>query len=168
MVTVRSEMQSDIPAIRAVQLATFPTRAEADLVDALRATEQLSVSLIAERDREILGHVAFSPITLNGQDSKGIALGPMAVSPAFQRQSVGTALLRAGLQTCTTGGFGFMVVLGHPAYYERFGFVRGSRFGFENEYGVDEAFMVRELAPDGLPASGGLVQYAGAFSTLTA
>lgn len=161
---IRPEQPGDVAAIHAVHTSTFPTDAEARLVDALRAACRLSVSLVAEHAGQVVGHIAFSPVSVAGRTAGGLGLAPLAVTPECQKRSIGSQLVREGLAVATRYGAGFVVVLGHLGYYPRFGF-RGARaVGLDNEYGADEAFMVLELLPGSLPASGGLVRYGAEFA----
>jgi len=166
MITVRPERPDDAPAIRRVHEAAFPTTLEGRLVDALRDAGRLTVSLVAERDREVVGHVAFSPVTLDGAPgvTDGVGLAPVAVLPAHQRRGVGAQLVREGLAACAAAGF--VVVLGDPAYYGRFGFAPASRWGLRDEYGGGEAFQALELRSGGIPAGAGLVRYAPEFAAM--
>ena len=164
--TIRPERPTDATAIRAVHEAAFPTSAEADLVDALRSNGRLVVSLVATDDADdVIGHAALSPVTVDGRDCGGLGLAPVAVLPAQQRRGVGGRLVRAVLAAAADGA-AFVVVLGDPAYYARFGFRRAREFGLSNEYGVDDEFMAKEIRPNGLPPSRGLVKYAPEFSAL--
>ena len=140
---IAPEQASDISAVRDVHLAAFPTQLEADLVDALRTNGHAVVSLVARLDDRIVGHIAFSPVTIDG--AHGLGLAPVAVLPAYQTRGVGAALVRSGLTACRALGTPFVVVLGAPAYYGRFGFTRASDAGIANEYGVDDEFMVLAL-----------------------
>ena len=158
----RPEQASDVAAIRAILESAFPASAEARLVEALRAAGRLTVSLVASDGTERLGYVAFSPVTVGA--ATGLGLAPMAVLPAHQGKGIGALLVREGLASCTQLGAGFVVVLGEPEYYGRFGFKRASESGLDNEYGVDEAFMALELRAGSLPAEGGLVRYAPEFA----
>jgi putative acetyltransferase len=161
-VVVRPEEACDRAAVRAVHAAAFPTDAEAQLVEALRAAGRLSVSLVAADGGRVVGHVAFSPVSVGGV-ADGLGLAPLAVVPDRQRQGVGGLLVRDGLAAAARSGAGYVVVLGHPGYYARFGFRRASDFGLGNEYGAVEAFMALELRPGGLRA-GGLVRYGPEFA----
>ncbi|MCA9028442.1 MAG: N-acetyltransferase [Planctomycetaceae bacterium] len=163
--TPRRELSCDVTAIHAVHVACFPADAEARLVDCLREARRLTVSLVAEVDGEIVGHVAFSPVTV-ASGATGIGLAPVAVLEAHQRQGIAARLIEAGLQACREAGFGWAVVLGDPAYYARFGFRPASEFGLSDEYGGGDAFQAIELIDGQLPMNGGLVQYAPEFAEL--
>ena len=165
---VRAEEQRDWPAVHAVNVSAFETPAEANLVDALREQAQPLVSLIAEDNGAIVGHIMFSPVSLSGHPGlKIMGLAPMAVAPAHQRKGIGSALVRAGLEQCQQLGFGAVVVLGHPTYYPRFGFSSSARFGIGCEYEVpEEVFMVVELEAGCLRGASGKVRYHAAFSNV--
>lgn len=174
---IRRERAADHGAVGHVLRAAFPTGAEAVLVEALRAAGDAAVALVAERrtgggDPAIVGHVLFSPVTVtppgDGPVATGLGLAPLAVLPSDQRRGVGAALVAAGLDACRARGCGFVVVLGDPRYYGRFGFRRASDAHVANEYGAGEGFMVLELVPGGLPREGGLARYAPAFADLPA
>jgi putative acetyltransferase len=165
---IRPEQTADIAAIRKVNRAAFETSAEADLVDALRAQADPIVSLVADDARSVVGHIFFSPVTLSDhEDLRIMGLAPMAVVPAEQRRGIGSSLIRAGLEQCWQLGYAAVVVVGHPTYYPRFGFVRASRFGIRCEYDVpDEAFMAHELSPGALAEKSGTIRYHPAFANI--
>ena len=165
---IRAEQKNDQDAVHSVNAAAFETPSEADLVDALREQAQPVVSLIAEDDGVVVGHIMFSPVALTGSpEFKVMGLAPMAVIPQHQRQGIGSALVQAGLERCRELGFRAVVVLGHPDFYPRFGFLPSSRFGINCEYDVpEEVFMVIELQPDALHAKSGTAKYHAAFSEL--
>jgi len=165
---IRPEARGDHARVRVVNVAAFETPAEADLVDALRIQARPLVSLVAEEYGAIAGHIMFSPVTLPGHPALALmGLAPMAVEPARQRAGIGSALVRAGLEACRRLAAGAVVVLGHPDYYPRFGFVPGVRIGLGCEYDVPaEAFMVLELRPGALRGATGRVQYHAAFASL--
>ena len=166
VVSIRPEQPADAAAIRWVLEAAFPTAAEAHLVELLRAGGHLGISLVAESDGEIVGHIAFSPVWIDGE-SRGRNRhlpAPLSVLPEYQRQGIGGQLVREGLAACERAGSGFVIVLGEPEYYQRFGFARADRRGLGNEYGADDAFMVLELRIGSIPADGGLVRYGPEFA----
>jgi putative acetyltransferase len=159
---VRPERIGDQDAIRVVHTASFPTAAEARLVDALRTAGRLDISLVAETAGEVVGHVAFSPVTLPGTVGGG-GLAPVAVLPAFRRRGIAAALVREGLAACASR-YAFVVVLGDPRYYGRFGFLPASRWRLRDEYGGGDAFQALELRPGAIPAGGGVVRYCPEFA----
>jgi putative acetyltransferase len=148
---VRAEKECDRDAVREINVSAFDTPSEADLVDALRENAHPVVSLVAEENGEIVGHIMFSPVSLSGHpDLQMMGLGPMAVEPAHQKRGIGSALVRTGLEQCRKLNFDAVVVLGHPEYYPRFGFV----------------FMAMELRPEALEEKTGKVRYHPAFGSL--
>jgi putative acetyltransferase len=163
---VRPETEADRAAVRAVNEAALETDAEADLVEGLRGSGVSLVSLVAEADGEIIGHILFSPVWLNDDASLNVmGLGPMAVVPNRQRNGVGSALLRQGLICCKDLGARAVVVIGHPEYYPRFGFAPASRYSLRCEYDVPEdVFMVAELEAGALNGASGLIRYHDAFA----
>lgn len=163
---VRDEEEKDWAAVHALNASAFETPTEADLVDALRQQVSPLVSLVAEIDLAIVGHILFSPVTLSGFSHLRImGLAPMAVLPARQRSGIGSTLVGAGLEKCREMGYGAVVVLGHPKYYPRFGFSPSTRFGLSCEYDVpEEVFMVCELREGFLRGAHGTIKYHPAFS----
>ncbi|WP_165248833.1 GNAT family N-acetyltransferase [Paludisphaera soli] len=165
MTIIRPERPGDEAAIRDVIASAFPTEAEANLVDLLREAGRLSISLVAEVDGAIVGHVAFSPVTVDS-GATGAGLAPLAVHPSHRRTGIGGMLIQEGLAACRTAGVGWAVVLGEPRYYSRFGFRPAPGVGLLDEYGGGDAFQAAELARDGLPVGAGLVRYAPEFASL--
>jgi putative acetyltransferase len=155
-------------AVRVVHQAAFPTDAEARLVDLLRANGRASVSLVADLDTAVVGHVLFSPVSVESVivDVSGVGLAPLAVLPEHQQHGIGSRLVESGIRACRRAGFGFVTVLGDPQYYHRFGFQRALAVGLANEYGVDDEFMVVELRPGLLSNLRGRVRYGPEFSIL--
>jgi len=155
--------------VREVLLRAFDGPGEADLVDRLRSAGAATVSLVAEVEGEVVGHILFSPIEIEGADSKasGVGLAPMAVLPDHQRSGIGSELVREGLARCRELGELRVVVLGHPEYYPRFGFVPANTFGIVSDYDVpDEVFMVQELGPGALDGVNGTAHYRPEFGEL--
>lgn len=167
MVTIRPERAPDFPAVRKVHEAAFPTPVEADLVEKLRAAGKAAVSLVAEGENGIVGHIVFSPVSFDPPvDVMAFGLAPMAVLPGHEKHGVGRRLVQNGLAECHARGACLVVVLGDPPYYQRFGFERASRHGLRNEFGVEEAFMVFMLESGRHPEPGTMVKYAPEFDGL--
>jgi len=164
---IRAETPEDNESVHRVNELAFSTPSEANLVDALRKTARPYISLVAIDEEQAVGHIFFSPVTIESATDSFTAMGlaPMAVLPERQRQRIGSLLVREGLKECQRIGHDVVVVLGHPEYYPRFGFVRASSKALRSEYDVaDEVFMVAELTPDALRGRVGLVRYHPAFN----
>ena len=169
MVLVRQEELKDVVAVRYVNERAFGQPDEADLVDALRARHKVTLSLVAVKDDQVVGHILFSPVTIESDEVAFPVLGlaPMAVLPEYQRQGIGSALVRAGLESCRNEGHECVIVLGHREYYPRFGFVPASRYGIKCEWGVsDEDFMTIELRDGALRGRAGVARYQAEFASL--
>jgi putative acetyltransferase len=159
MTHIRREA-GDAPAIRRVHEAAFLRAKEADIVEGLVAARAVSLSLVAVQGSDVVGHILFSPVTIDNVQVRAVGLAPMAILPAYQRQGIGSALVRAALDELRRVGHDAVVVLGHPAYYPRFGFRRASEFGLRWESDCpDEAFMALELQPGALAGRSGVVRY---------
>ena len=163
MPLIRPEQSADSAAIRLVLEQAFGQPAEASLVDNLRANGKAIVSLVAVENDQVVGHILFSEATIDAVTIIGLA--PLAVLPSYQKQGFGTLLTNAGIEACRKAGYTAMIVLGHPEYYPRFGFVPASRFGISSEYNVrDEVFMAMELQPGALSKCAGVAKYQPEFS----
>jgi putative acetyltransferase len=147
-------------AIRSVNEAAFGRRDEADLVDALRAEKVVLASLIAETEHRIVGHILFSRIWID--DVPAVALAPVAVQPEYQRQGIAGTLIHRGIASMRKRGERIILVLGHPEYYERFGFAAETARHLESPF-PPEAFMAMDLAPAGVASIRGKVKYPAAF-----
>jgi putative acetyltransferase len=161
-VIIRPEEPRDIAAIRYVNEQAFGGSAEANAIEALRDRGAATLSLVAEIDDRVVGHLFFTPAAIETADHTWPALGlaPLAVLPEYQRQGIGSALMKAGLAECARLGYERVIVLGHPQYYPRFGFMRASLYGIRPEWEVpDEAFMVLELQHGALDGVSGLAKY---------
>lgn len=165
---IRPEVERDRAAVHALNVSAFDGPAEAALVDLLRDRAQPLISLIADEDGAVVGHIMFSPVALSGHPALGImGLAPMAVAPAHQRRGIGSALVRAGLDECRQRGIDAVVVLGHARFYPRFGFAPAVARGIRSEYDVpDDTFMVLELHKGSLDGKSGTASYHEVFGSL--
>ena len=164
MLTIRQETASDIEAVFRVERDAFGQEDEAQLVDALRAAGKCLLSLVADLDGELVGHILFSPMTIESGDAAypAVCLAPLAVATAHQRQGIGGRLIEAGLAELRAAGHGAVFLLGHPSYYPRFGF-RPAR-EFDAHYQDDrDAFMAVELYPGALDGVSGNARFAPEF-----
>jgi putative acetyltransferase len=163
---IRIEKLEDVEAVRQVHIAAFDRETEANLVDRLRGIPS-TFSFVAVQSDRIVGHIFFSPVIVEGAclKKKILGLAPVAVLPEYQRQGIGSLLIRESLTECARSGFQAVVVLGHPDFYPRFGFIPASRKSLKCEYDVpDEVFMVLELESESLQNCSGTVKYRSEFS----
>jgi putative acetyltransferase len=160
------EQPVDATAIHALVAGCFNTTAEATVIDRLRTAGRLTISLVAEVDGQIVGHVGFSPLTIDDRPTDGLGLAPLAVAAGHRRRGIGAALVNAGLDVCRQRNAGFAVVLGDPAYYGRFGFIPASQKALRGEFGGGDAFRVIEFREGALPTDGDLVRYAPEFAVV--
>ena len=171
MISIRNEEQKDYASIRAVNELAFGQSVEANIVDKLRASCDDSLSLVATRDEEVVGHILFTPVTIESGNVtiEGMGLAPMSVLPDYQRQEVGSALVRAGLSTLRKQAYPFVVVLGHAEYYPRFGFEPASKVGIKCQWeGVpDEAFMILIFDEKVMKDVSGIAKYSDVFDEET-
>lgn len=172
MIVIRSERKEDAEAIHEVNRLAFGQEDEALLVQRIRNSSHFipELSLVASQKGQIFGHVLFSLIDIEGQHGNRsvLSLAPMAVHPDFQNQGIGTKLVREGLKKCRQLGYAIVIVIGHPDYYPRFGFVPARQKGLKAPFPVpDEAFMVLELVPNALAGLKGTVKYPPEFEGMT-
>jgi putative acetyltransferase len=162
---IRPETAADHHAIRHVNRLAFGQDAEARLVDALRDGGYVRASLVAEKDAQVVGHILFSdlPIVTWAGTIPALALAPLAVVPEVQKQGIGSALMRRGLEVCKEQGHRIVVVVGHPHFYQRFGFSSKLAAQLESAYSGRESFMAVELVPGALDGVTGRVQYPPPF-----
>ena len=167
MLVIRAEKTDDAPGIRLVNERAFGRPGEAGLVDRLRRSCPEALSLVAEDDGQIVGHILFTPVVIESAPRRvtGMGLAPMAVLPARQGQSIGSRLVTRGLEALRERGCPFVVVVGHPEYYPRFGFERASRHGLASQWpGMsDAAFMVVLLDRDAMAGVAGVARYREEF-----
>jgi len=168
MITIRLEQDPDILAVYKVNEEAFERHNEAEVVDLLRSRDAALLSLVAELDDQIIGHIFFTKVTVEtptGQTFEAVGLAPVAVIPPLQKRGIGGMLIKAGLEACTRAGHALVFLVGHPTYYPRFGFQAASKYGYRWEHEApEEAFMVCELQPGSLPGPGGVVRFRPEFA----
>lgn len=177
---IRAETKADEKAIFKLNVAAFESDAEAKLIDKLRADASPFISLVAELDGEIVGHIMFTPVTMvrkfagvtiksavKNKKLKMMGLAPLCVLPEQQNEGIGTALVEAGFEACKAIDYTASVVLGNPFYYKRFGFVPTAEFNIDSEFRIPkELFMAVEFVPKALRWRAGRVLYHQAFAEL--
>jgi len=166
MITIRSEKPEDFATIYEINKKAFNGEVEARLIDKIRQSENFipELSLIALKDDKIVGHILFSKIKIKrGEEEKIIlALAPMSVLSEFQKQGIGSSLVREGLEISKKLGYYIVALVGHHDYYLRFGFTSARAKGLEISLKMsipDEAFMVCELEKDALKGIKGIVEF---------
>ena len=166
MLTIRAERDSDQLAVFEVNREVFDTDTEARLVDALREEASPVPSFVAEQAGIIVGHIFFSPLTVDGKGGgvELMGLAPMAVREKSQRKGIGRQLIERGLDECRKAGARLVFVLGHPDYYPRFGFQPVAPLGLHyTDPKLNICFFVKELEPGALRGVTGTVAYHPAF-----
>ena len=164
---IRTELPEDATAIHKLNAAAFGRGDEAALVDALRAVKALTLSLVAIEEGRIVGHIAFSPVTIGSEHRtmNAVGLGPMAVAPERQQSGIGTQLVETGMAELRKLGHTVVVVLGNPEFYSRFGFVSARHFCIHWEIEVpDDVFMIKELSEHALQGITGVAKYRPEFN----
>jgi putative acetyltransferase len=168
MISIRPEAPGDAAQVRRINELAFGQAAEADLVDRLRQACADSLSLVAEDRAAVVGHILFTPVVVerSGQRIVGMGLAPMAVLPDRQRSGIGSQLVTRGLDALRDRRCPFVVVVGHPEYYPRFGFEPASRHGLGSQWdGIpDAAFMAIILDPAAMVGVSGIARYRDEFN----
>ena len=172
MPIIRAETAKDFDAVRKLNKKAFKGNSESKLVDALRESDGFipGLSLVAEKGGKVVGHILFSPVRIKDLSSAvpALALAPMAVLPDCQNQGIGSELVKYGLNECKRSGHKIIVVVGHPEYYPRFGFVKAGEKGLKLPFEApDEVFMALELVPGALNGVKGTIEYPKEFHTVT-
>lgn len=166
MIKIREEQPQDIGVIRDVNIKAFGQTQEADVVDKLRLKCGDLLSLVAMMQDKVVGHILFSPATIESGNRTvyGMGLAPMAVLPEYQRQGIGSELIRAGIARLKGRQCPFVIVLGHAEYYPRFGFEPASRHGIRSEWEVpDEVFMILVINESEMHRISGVARYRPEF-----
>ncbi len=167
VIEVRFEQPKDIEEVRLLNDMAFGQPEEGRIVDKLRKSCKGILSLVAISNNKVIGHILFSPVTIETQSGviEGMGLAPMAVLPELQNKGIGSKLVKEGLRIINTTKCPFVIVLGHEKYYPRFGFQRASKYGLKSQWeGVpDEAFMVIILNDSVMKGASGIVRYRDEF-----
>ncbi len=169
MIIIREERPEDVEAIRRINLEAFGQPAEAEVVDQIREACDDLLSLVAVEGGEVVGHILFSPATIGEEGAalevSGMGLAPMAVLPKNQGQGIGSLLIHNGIKMLREKGCPFIIVLGYPEYYPRFGFERASRYGIHSQWSEvpDEAFMILILNKTAMVGASGIARYRREF-----
>lgn len=172
-IKIRPETEQDYAAIRHVNELAFGRTAEADLVENLRQLPEFEplLSLVAETDGKILGHVMLFPIYIRGKDGEEypcLSLGPIAVIPEFQKQGIGGILIQAGHRAALELDYNAVLLLGHPSYYPRFGYRLAKNWNITNPWQITgEPWMAIELIEGALNGKAGVAVYPEAFNEAT-
>ena len=171
-IQIEKEQPDDIDGIRQVNLAAFDGSGEADVVDQLRAACPNFLSLVAKSEGSIVGHILFTPVQIvkdAGGLIEGMGLAPMAVLPDYQGRGIGSALVREGLRRLDSANVPFVIVLGHPSFYPRFGFERASKFNVRSSYEnvPDDVFMIHIFDTDRMAGVSGTAYYQPEFDQVT-
>lgn len=167
MIKIRDESKEDYDAVRIVNDRAFGASEEGRIVDTLRKACPEALSLVAVSEEKVVGHIFFSPVTIDHRDEqvKGMGLAPMAVLPELQNQGIGSMLVREGIRRIKATDCPFIIVLGHEHFYPRFGFERASKYGLESQwdYVPDESFMVMILNRSAMAGVSGVARYRSEF-----
>jgi len=165
LIQIRDERPDDLAAIRDVNQRAFGHDQEGNIVDALRSNGAALLSLVATLNDRVVGHIMYSPAAIG--DVTGAALGPMSVLPEHQRHGIGSKLVSAGNQKLAASGCPFIIVLGHPTFYPRFGFRPASTLAVKCEWDVpDDVVMLLILDEAKMQGVSGLVKYRHEFSSI--
>ena len=167
MITIRQEQPQDLKTIREVNRRAFAQTQEADLVDKLRQNYHNLLSLVAVIQNEVVGHILFTPVTIESaaRTVRGMGLAPMAVLPEYQRQGIGSKLVRSGIEQLKKRQCPFIIVLGHAEYYPQFDFEPASRYGIRSEWQVEDGvFMILPLNESEMQGISGVARYSPEFA----
>lgn len=165
---IRPEQPEDVPAIRQLLLAAFPTAIENEIVDQIRDSKCEQISRVAEVDGKIVGQILFTPATIerDAHVVRGWGLAPVSVAPQSQGRGIGAALIRDGLEELRKRDGAYVIVLGDPQYYPKFGFQPAAQWNVQSELGgvPSEAFMLVAFDEEAM-GDGGVAKYRPEFAS---
>ena len=167
-IIIRQELGKDLVRIKEINDRAFEQENESSLVDKLRKKDQFipELSLVAEADETVVGHILFYPVKINSAHQKHttLSLGPMAVLREYQKKGIGGKLISEGLIRAKEFGFRTVIVVGHPEYYPKFGFAKASKWSIKLPFEVpDEVFMALEFVEGELKDKSGIIEYPAEF-----
>jgi len=167
-ITVRQELKEDYSRIKAINNQAFGQEDESRLVEKLRKRDQFipELSLVAETNETVIGHILFYPVKINSSNQKHttLSLGPMSVPPEYQKKGIGGMLINEGLKRAKDFRFRSVIVVGHPEYYPKFGFTKASKWSIKVPFEVpDEVFMALEIVEGELQDKSGIIEYPAEF-----
>jgi putative acetyltransferase len=166
-IIIRQEIASDYEKVYEINKLAFQQESESKIIEQIRKGNNFipELSLVAEVNSEIVGHILFSKIKIVGDSTfDSLALAPMAVIPEFQKRGIGSKLIRRGIEKAKELGFDSIIVLGHKDYYPKFGFQKASKWGIQCPFEApEEAFMAIELTEKALDGKSGIVHYPDEF-----
>lgn len=161
---IRLENAEEIDAIRAVLTAAFDQPTESDLVEALRLQKALTYSFVLVQEQEVIGHIAFSPVSLNQQETLGLALAPVSILPLYQQHGLGSLLIQHTLSYLEREThYAFVVVVGAPDYYQRFGFVPAHFYQLSGNIIVPDDYLMIKVFDASKMMEGGVIEYHPVF-----
>ncbi|MBW4488579.1 MAG: N-acetyltransferase [Trichocoleus desertorum ATA4-8-CV12] len=166
---IRVETPADYPAIADLLFAAFKQGDEAHLVEQIRLSDRYipELTLVAEKAGVVVGHILFSYIDLVGEETLPVlGLAPLAVHPQYQRQGMGSALVQIGLAKAEERGDVIVIILGHPPFYNRFGFEPSVNYGIESPFPVPAGFFMVKLLQPELQGYQSKVIYPSAFQSV--
>ncbi len=167
-IIIRQELKEDHTRIKEINDQAFEQEDEGKLVDKLRKKDQFipELSLVAEVDKTVVGHILFYPGKINSANQKytTLSLGPMSVLPEYQKKGIGGRLINEGLKLAKDLGFRSVIVVGHPEYYPKFGFTKASKWSIKVPFKVpNEVFMALEIVEGELQDKPGIIEYPAEF-----
>jgi putative acetyltransferase len=140
-ILIKEERASDFQQIAEINNQAFNRDVEGKLVELLRKADCEIISLVAEVNKQIVGHIMFSPVEIENK-TEGMILAPIAVLPEFQKKGIGAKLIKKGAEEVKSKNYSIIILFGHPEYYPKFGFAPASRYGLKSKIEApDEVFM---------------------------
>jgi len=164
---IRREEKKDFKSIYEINEQAFKQKNESELIERIRASKNFipELSLVAEKNGKIVGHILFSKIKIKGEKKyESLILAPLAVQPELQKQGIGKKLITEGLNKARELGFSSVIVVGHKDYYPKFGFEKASKWNIKCSFKIpDESFMAIELSIGALSEKSGIVEFPKEF-----